>query len=203
MATIGYAQLPVPGGGDAPTWPAALAELATAIDPHLWQHVTNKAQRDTLYSGAPVNTAVLAANGSVWVKTSATANTWATVWEPLEAWRAVTPASGYQGGEFAPVCRIDRGRVHLRGRLTRVDGTVFPTSGVKIGSVPADCKPAAYGSWAGGASLSGDPAVGVGRLEVLGLQSSTSLGGVGDIIWYSQDGTGVPWVDLSGYYWLD
>ncbi|MFJ8883598.1 hypothetical protein ACIRJR_09310 [Streptomyces sp. NPDC102402] len=203
MATIGYAQLPVPGGGDAPTWPAALAELATAIDPHLWQHVTNKAQRDSLYAGAPVGTAVTAANGSLWIKTVTAGNTWATIYEPVEAWRAVTPASGYQGGEFAPLVRRIGMQVHLQGRLQRVDGTVFPISGIKIGSVPADCKPAKYGQWAGGASLTGDAAIGVGRMEVLGLASSTSVGVAGDIIWYSQDGTGVPWVDLSGSYWLD
>ncbi|MFE7047124.1 hypothetical protein ACFVAM_01950 [Streptomyces californicus] len=203
MATIGYANLPVPGGGDAPTWPAALADLATAIDPHLWQQVTNKAQRDSLYAGAPVGTAVTAANGSLWIKTVAGSNTWATIWEPLESWRAITPASGYQAADYAPVCRIDRGQVHLRGRLQRVDGTVFPLSGVKIASVPADCKPTAYGNWAGGSSIAGDPSIGVGRLEVLGPSSSTSLGVAGDIIWYSQDGSGVPWVDLSGYYWLD
>ncbi|MEV7959294.1 hypothetical protein ACIO6T_41450 [Streptomyces sp. NPDC087532] len=203
MATIGYAQLPVPDGGDAPLGPAALATLAGAVDPHLVQHVTNKAQRDSLYSGAPLHTLVSAADGSVWLKTSATANTWATIAEPLPAWRAVTPASGYQSGEFAPECRIIGKQVHLRGRLVRVDGGVFPISGIKIASVPADCRPAKYGSWAGGSSLSGDPVVGLGRLECLGNASSTSSGTVGDIIWYSQDGTGVPWVDLSGYYWLD
>lgn len=203
MATIGYAQLPVPGGGDSPLGPAALADLATAIDPHLTQHVTNRAQRDSLYSGAPRHTMVSADDGSLWLKTSSTANTWATIYEPVAAWRAVTPASGYQGAEFAPLCRIDRGRVYLQGRLQRVDGGVFPTGGVKVGSVPADCRPAKYGSWAGGSGLTGDPVVGVGRLEVLGAASSTSTGTIGDILWYSQDGTGVPWLDLSGSYWLD
>ena len=43
MATIGYAGLPIPGGGDSPTTPGHLADLAEAIDPHLWQHVTNLA----------------------------------------------------------------------------------------------------------------------------------------------------------------
>lgn len=203
MATIGYAELPVPGGGDAPTWPGALADLATAIDPHLWHHVADLAERDADYSGAPLHTVTTATNGSVWVKTSSGSNTWATIWEPVPAWRAVSPASGYQSGEFAPLCRIDRGRVHLQGRLQRIDGGVFPVAGVKVGSVPADCRPAKYGSYAGGASITGDPSIGVGRIEVLGLASSTSLGVAGDIIWYSQDGSGVPWIDLSGSYWLD
>ncbi|WP_030747667.1 hypothetical protein [Streptomyces sp. NRRL F-5135] len=203
MPTIGYAQLPVPAGGDAPVGPGALADLAGAIDPHLIQHVTNRAQRDSLYAGAALHTAVSAEDGSLWLKTSATANTWATISEPLAAWRAVTPAAGYQGAEFAPQCRIVGKQVHLRGRLQRVDGGVFPVSGVKVASVPEDCRPTVYGSWVGGSGLTGDPVVGAGRLECLGPASNTSTGGIGDILWYSQDGTGVPWIDLSGYYWLD
>ncbi|MFJ2113129.1 MULTISPECIES: hypothetical protein [unclassified Streptomyces] len=203
MATIGYADLPVPGGGDGPLGPAAFAMLAMAVDPHLVQTVANRAERDTLYSGAPIHTIVTATDGTVWKKTSSSSNTWVTWWEPTPAWRAVTPATGYQAGEFAPLARTVGGQVHLQGRLQRIDGGVFPVSGIKIGSVPADCRPAKYGSWAGGAGLTGDPVNGVGRLEVLGNASSTSAGVVGDIIWYSQDGTGVPWVDLSGSYWLD
>src|SRR3546814_7943695 len=50
--------------------------------------VTNKAQRDSMFSGAPQHTMVSAANGSLWVKTSSTANTWAVIYEPLTAWRS-------------------------------------------------------------------------------------------------------------------
>lgn len=203
MATVGRAQLPIPGGGDAPLGPGALAELALAIDPHLLQHVADTAERDAEYADAPLHTVVSAENGSLWIKTSSTANTWATIYEPLPAWRQVTPASGYQSGEFQPQARRIGKRVHLRGRFVRTDGTVFPLSGVKIGDVPADCQPALYGSFAGAASISGDPTIGVGRVEVLGAGSSSSLGGNGSIVWFSQDGSGVPWVDISGSYWID
>ncbi|WP_406202572.1 hypothetical protein OG331_31720 [Streptomyces sp. NBC_01017] len=203
MATVGYAKLPIPGGGDAPVGPGNLADLGLAIDPHLVQHVVDKAERDSQYASAPLHTVVSAENGSLWVKTSATANAWATVYEPLPAWRPVSLASGYQAGEFQPQVRLMGQRVHLRGRIVRTDGTVFPVSGVKIGDVPADCQPAVYASWAGGSGISGDPVVGVGRVEVLGNVSGSSLGGVGSIVWFSQDGSGVPWVDISGSYWKD
>lgn len=204
MAMIGYAELPVPGGGDAPVGPAALAAFAEAVDPHLLQHVVNRAERDEQYASAPLHTLVSAEDGSLWIKTSGSANTWATVYEPLPAWRPVTLASGYEAGEFRPEARRIGNLVYLRGRIERTDGTNIPVAGVKVGDVPADCRPALYGMWGGGASLTGDPITGVGRVEVLGEASSTSLGGVGSILWYSQDGTtGVPWIDINGSYWID
>lgn len=203
MATIGYADLPIPAGGDAPVGPGALADLATAIDPHLVQHVATLAERDEDYASAPLHTLVSAENGSLWLKTSGVANTWATISEPLPAWRTVTPAAGYQAGEFTPQIRLIGKRVHMRGRLVRTDGGVFPLAGVKIGDVPSDCRPGIYGAFAGTASITGDPSIGAGRIEVLGAGSSSSLGGTGSIVWFSQDGSGVPWVDISGSYWID
>ncbi|MEW1867052.1 hypothetical protein AB0420_02440 [Streptomyces caelestis] len=204
MATIGYAELPVPGGGDAPVGPAALAALAEAVDPHLPQHVADRAERDEQYAAAPLHTLVSAEDGSLWIKTSDDANTWATIHEPLQAWRPITLASGYTAGEFRPEARREGNRVHLRGRIQRTDGANVPPAGVKVGDVPSDCRPATYGMWGGGASLTGDPITGVGRVEVLGTASSTSLGGAGSIVWFSQDGTtGVPWIDISGSYWTD
>ena len=52
MATIGYAQLPVPAGGDSPTVPADIAELAEAVDPHLLHLVDDQADRD-IRAGLP------------------------------------------------------------------------------------------------------------------------------------------------------
>lgn len=206
---IGYARLPVPGGKQAPNTPADLVELAQAVDPHLVQHVTNQAERDATFSGAPLHTMVSAEDGSLWIKTSATANVWATVYEPLPAWRPVSLAGGYEPGGFSPQVRLVGRQVHLRGRIQRTDGTTFPMAGVKVGDVPADCRPAVVGVWAGGASLTGDPMTGVGRVEVLDVNTSSSFGGPGSLIWFSQDGlqveggTGALWIDISGSYWID
>lgn len=203
MATVGNAELPVPGGGDAPVGPGALAALAAAIDPHLIQHVADQAERDAEYAAAPLHTLVSAENGSLWIKTSATANTWATIHEPEPAWRPVTPAAGYSADVYTPQVRRIGNEVHLRGRIVRTDGTVFPLSGVKIADVPSDAIPAVYGSFSGTASLVGDPTIGVGRIEVIGALQSNSFGSAGSVVWFSQDGTGVTWVDISGIYWLD
>ncbi|MFD5838231.1 hypothetical protein ACFWHV_32480 [Streptomyces collinus] len=204
MATVGRAQLPIPGGGDAPVGPGALAELALAIDPHLLQHVVDKAQRDAEYADAPLHTAVTAADGSLWIKTSSSANTWAVVHEPLQAWRPVSLAAGFAPGQTSPEVRVDRGQVHLRGRIEKADGTTIGLSGVKLGTVPDDCIPEQLASWAGGQSIAGDPATAVGRMEAFSPdQDSNALGGRGSLIWYSQDGTGTSWVDISGSYWLD
>ncbi|MFI7240116.1 hypothetical protein [Streptomyces cyaneofuscatus] len=209
MPDLGYAQLPVPAGGDAPVGPAALAALATALDPHLTQHVANQAERDSLYAVAPIHTLVSATDGSLWLKTATDANTWATIYQPLPAWRTISLAAGYESGEITPQVRVHGRQVHVRGRLIRTDGTPFPMGGVKVADVPADCRPAQLGNWAGGASLAGDPMTGVGRMEVLGNSSSSSLGTSGALCWYSQDGiqvvsgTGPSWIDLSGSYWLD
>jgi hypothetical protein len=210
LATIGYAGLPIPGGGDSPTTPAHLAELAEAIDPHLWQHVTNLADRDTRLSGAPVSTVALAPDGTTWVKVSSTTNTWVTHWEPLQGWQPITLASGYTAGETLPAIRIDRGHVYLRGRIGRTAGDLIPPSGVKIASVPNAAIPVQLGCWAGCSSLVGDAMVGTGRIEVFSADQDGNVnGGRGSLLWYSQDGgqdggtPGVSWVDISGDYWLD
>ncbi|MFF4040557.1 hypothetical protein [Streptomyces sp. NPDC001816] len=210
MATIGYAALPIPGGGDSPTTPAHLAELAEAIDPHLWQHVTNLADRDARLSDAPAQTVAVGPDGTTWVKVSGTTNTWATIWEPFEDWQPLTLASGFEAGQTLPECRIDRGKAHLRGRIQRTDGQLISANGVKLGSVPTDFIPQQISSFTGGASLTGDAMTGVCRIEVFSPdQDANSLGGRGSIIVYSQDGmqdsgtAGLMWVDISGYYWLD
>ncbi|MGV4890420.1 hypothetical protein ACSR0Z_28150 [Streptomyces viridosporus] len=210
MATIGYAALPVPGGGDSPTTPGHLADLAAAIDPRLWQHVTNLADRDTRLSGAPARTVAVASNGTTWVKTSSSTNTWITIWEPLPAWQPITLASGYVAGETTPQLRIWQGRVWTRGRIARADGTLLPAAGVRLGSVPNAAIPAQLGAWAGTSSLTGDAMTGTGRVEVFSAdQNGNALGNQGSLVWYSQDGMqdggtpGVFWADISGFYWLD
>lgn len=210
MATFGYVDLPVPGGGDGPTMPGDLAELATAIDPHLWQHANDEADRNTKYSAAPVRTVVVALDGTTWVKISDVSNTWITVWEPVADWQPLTLASGFEAGQTTPEGRIDRGRVYLRGRVERTDSGLIAASGVKLGSVPTEFIPAQISSFAGGASLTGDAMTGIGRVEVFSPdQDGNAFGGRGSILWYSQDGqqdggtAGVAWVDLSGSYWLD
>lgn len=203
MATVGLAQIRVPAGGNSPTIPGDIANAATDIDPHLILHVVDKAERDELYSAAPLHTAVSAENGSLWLKTSAL-NTWAVIYEPLEAWRPLSLASGFTAGQTDPEIRIDRGQAHLRGRIERTDGVPIAISGVKLATVPTDCIPAQISSFAGGASLTGDPMTGVGRVEIFSPdQDGNALGARGSVVWYSQDGTGVPWVDISGSYWLD
>lgn len=210
MATIGYAGLPVPGGGDSPTTPSHLAELAEAIDPHLWQPVNNLADRDARLSAAPVQTVAVSPDGTTWVKTSGVSNIWATIWEPFPAWAAITLASGFEAGQTDPEYRIDRGKVHLRGRIQRTDGQLIASAGVKLGTVPTAAIPAQISSFAGGASITGDAMTGVCRIEIFSPdQDANALGGRGSLIVYSQDGSqdagtpGLMWVDISGYYWLD
>lgn len=210
MATFGYADLPVPGGGDGPTVPGHLADLAEAIDPHLWQHVTNLADRNSLLPAAPAQTVAVALDGTTWIKTSSVANTWVTIWEPVAAWQALTLSSGYEAGQTDPEGRIDRGKVYLRGRIQRTDGSLIATAGVKLATVPTSMIPTQISSFAGGASLTGDAMTGVGRVEIFSPdQDANALGARGSIIWYSQDGIqdagtgGVFWVDISGSYWLD
>lgn len=194
MATIGYAELPIPGGGDAPQWPGALAALAEAIDPHLWQHATNAADRDTRFATAPLHTVVTATSGAVWIKTSGTSNVWATIYEPLTAWVPLPLASGVQAAGAAPVeYRVVGTQVWVRGRVEKSSGTWTGSSGTVIAPVPAEAVPARICTWAGGQSLAGDPLTGVCRIEV----SATAF------TWWSEDGTGTTWVDLSGSYWLD
>lgn len=211
MATFGYAELPVPGGGDGPTMPGHLADLAEAIDPHLWQHVTNVADRDSELSGAPAQTVAVATNGTVWVKISSVANSWVTVWEPLPAWQPISLASGYGAGETTPEIRItNNGHVFTRGRILRTSGALLPVAGVKLGTVPSAAIPDQLACWTGASSLTGDAMVGAGRVEVFSEdQDGNALGGQGSLVWYSQDGmqdggaAGVYWADISGDYWLD
>lgn len=207
MATVGYAQLPIPGGGDAPVGPGALMELAAGIDPHLVQHVADQAERDALYAAAPLHTMVSAENGSLWLKTSATANTWAPIYEPVPAWRPVEMLTGYQADSYTPQVRRVGSHVWLRGRIARTDGTVIPNNGLGIAKVPADCVPQQQiGAYAATSSLQGDVVIGVGKLEVLDVGTASSLGDPGTILWWSQDGptaTGTPWVNISGDYWID
>lgn len=193
MATIGRANLPVPDGADAPLGPAALAELALAIDGHLPRPVADKAERDAQYADAPQRTMVVSAAGAVWIKTSSSTNTWATVYEPLPAWRPITLVDGLSvTGGYTPQYRIVGRQVHVRGRVEKTDGTPWVGSGAKIADTPPDAVPARLGVWAGGQSLTGDPSTAVCRVEC-----ATS------IVWWSQDGSGGMWVDISGSYWLD
>jgi hypothetical protein len=207
VATVGYAQLPVPGGGDAPAGPGNLYELAEAIDPHLVQHVADQAERDAEFATAPLHTVVAAENGSLWIKTDAGTNTWATIYEPVPAWRPVELLTGYQEDGFTPQVRRIGNQVWLRGRLSRIDGTVIPTNGVAVATVPDDCIPQEQlGAYAATSSLAGDVVIGVGKLEVLNVGTASSLGDPGTITWWSQDGAtaaGTPWINISGSYWID
>lgn len=207
MATIGYADLPIPAGGDVPEVPGAIADLATAIDPHLVQHVTNLADRNSTLSGAPQHTVAIAGDGTTWVKTDSGSNTWVTVWEPLPAWQDVTLAAGYQEDTYTPQARRIGKQVFLRGRIARTDSAVIPNGGIKIASVPTGCIPQGQiGAYAATSSLAGSVVIGTGKLEVLDVDTASSLGDPGSILWWSQDGpteSGTPWVNISGSYWID
>jgi hypothetical protein len=209
VATIGYAELPIPGGGDGPTVPGHLAELAEAIDPHLWQHVTDLADRNTRFSAAPVWTVAVAANGTTWVKTS-TSNVWATLWEPLQDWQALTLATGYEAGQTLPEGRICNGQVHLRGTIQRIDGQLISSNGTKLATVPTALIPSQIARYAAPSSMTGDAMVGTCRMEVYSPdQDGNAIGSRGSVVVWSQDGqqdsgvAGLAWVDISGSYWLD
>lgn len=207
MATVGYAKIRIPGGGDAPVGPGALMEMGTDIDPHLLQHVVDQAERDATYADAPLHTAVTAEDGSLWLKTSATTNTWATLYEPDPPWRPIDLVTGYQAGTYRPEVRRIGNRVWLRGRIERTNGTVIPNDGVGIAKVPDDCIPQEQiGAYAATSSLSDDVVIGTGKLEVLDTGTASSLGAPGTVLWWSQDGptaAGTPWVNISGSYWID
>jgi hypothetical protein len=206
LATIGYANLPVPGGGDAPDGPPALADLATALDPHLVQHVDDLADRTATLSAAPVWTVAVARDGTTWVKTAADSDTWTTIWEPVPAWRPITLATGFQTNTLTPQVRVYNGQVYTRGRIAKVDGTVIDgTNGITLATVPDDCLPDDIVTGSAFFSLTGDPLIGAGRFEVRPLDNPD----VGDLVFYSQDGAqdggtvGPLWVDISSSYWLN
>ncbi|MFF1498716.1 hypothetical protein ACFVZR_02265 [Streptomyces sp. NPDC058316] len=188
----GYAGWPIPSGGDAPVGPGQLAAIAAAIDPHLQQHAVDLADRNERYAGAPARTLVTAANGATWVKVSSTANTWVTLWEPEPAWKPLPLASGMSPGGNTPEYKIVGRQVHMRGRVVRSDDTLLVGNSQALAPTPPDARPKQLCSWAGGQSLTGDPVTGVCRIEC-----ATS------VVWWSQDGSGSPWVDISGSYWLD
>ncbi|MFJ3812295.1 hypothetical protein ACIPWE_38770 [Streptomyces sp. NPDC090073] len=206
MATIGYAQLPIPAGGDSPTVPADIADLAEALDPHLVQFATNQADRDSKYATAPAQTLVIATNGTSWVKTSSSTNTWATIWEPLQDWQnLITLSAGLEQGDVGLGIRVkDDKHVYLKGRVQRSDNAnLQDANAVNLGAVPAEMIPDGLRTWAGTCSMGGDTTDGAGRLEVLGSNTSSSYGDPGDILWWYQGTGGTAWVDISGDYWMD
>lgn len=210
MTSIGYAAIPVPPGGVGPDVPADLAAMATALDPHLVQTVTDSAARDTLLSGAPQHTVAVAADGTTWIKTSDTDNTWVTVWQPVPSWQTLPVATGCEAGQTTPQVRIVGQQVFLRGRVAKIDGTLMNGApGFKLASMVTDAIPSQLASYPGGASITGDAMTGVCRIEIYSPSDSSGGFGVGDVIFYSQDGiqdsgtVGMAWVDISGSYWLD
>ncbi|MFB7212693.1 hypothetical protein [Streptomyces sp. NPDC056255] len=188
---LGYAGWPIPSGGDVPDGPAQLAAIAAAIDPHLVQHCADVADRDALYSTAAARTLVIAANGQTWIKTSA-ANTWVSLWEPAPAWKPLTLASGMGPGGITPQYKVVGRQVFMRGRVVKADDTVLVGDGQVLAPVPADARPQQLCAWAGGQSLTGDPVTAVCRIEA-----------ASSVVWFSQDGTGTTWVDITGSYWID
>ncbi|KDN73908.1 hypothetical protein DF19_41660 [Streptomyces olindensis] len=210
MATIGNAELPIPGGGDSPTTPGHLAELAEAIDPYLWQHVTNLADRNARLSEAPIQTVALAPDGTTWVKISSSTNTWATLYEPLPAWQPLTLPAGYESGQTLAEGRVVGGQVHLRGTIQRIDAQLISANGTKLATVPTALIPSQIARYAAPSSMTGDAMVGACRMEVYSPdQDANAIGGRGSVVVWSQDGqqdagvAGLAWVDISGSYWLD
>lgn len=136
MATIGYADLPVPGGGDGPLGPAALAALATALDPRLVHRVGDQADRDEEFADAPPGTLVIAADGTAWWRA---ASTWVTLYEPVPAWRGITLKAGYEQNAVNLGVRRTQGTfVSLKGRVNATSGNInSPDAAINIGSVPA------------------------------------------------------------------
>lgn len=199
---IGRAQLPVPGGGQAPTVPGDLAALALAVDQYLAHPVDDAADRDINYGDADPGTVTVSRAGSVWVKLLG--GGWATVHEEPEGWRNLPLNSGFVGGEESPKIRRIGNQVWIRGRVERTDGGLITSSGdVKVAQVPNDCIPTALASGAAGQSLAGDMTTGVGRVEVLPAAWEKPGAGPGSVIWYSQEGSGSTWVAVDLQYWTD
>lgn len=206
MATIGYAHLPIPAGGNSPTVPADLAALAEAIDPHLRHTVVDDAQRDEEFGDAPVHTLVTAEDGTMWLKTGPDPEDWVTIWEPLPNWRPITLASGNEVSTIACEVRRDGTHAFMRGRVVKSNGSNFdlPNDPIKVGSVPGDCIPGVeLASWAASCSLGGTNTQAAGRMEVLEAGTSSSNGVGGDILFWFQGDGGTPYIDLSGDWWID
>ncbi|APY88165.1 hypothetical protein DCW30_05925 [Streptomyces alfalfae] len=204
MATIGYADLPVPGGGDGPDGAAALAALAEALDPHLVQHVANLAERNSTMSDAPTGMLVIAADGTTWAKT---ASGWATLYEPLQPWQStISLKSGFEEGIVDLGVRLTDGGKHvwLKGRIQRTDGQlIYDANAVNLGSVPSSLTPAELRTFDGTCSMGGATTDATGRLEILNTGVTSAYGVAGDILWWYQGTDGTAWVDISGDYWLD
>ncbi|MFM9589741.1 hypothetical protein ACKI1J_15550 [Streptomyces scabiei] len=206
MANLGYAELPVPGGGQSPTVPAHLAALAEAIDPHLRQTATDLADRTTKYATAAAHTLVTADDGTMWLKVSSVADTWVTIWEPPPLWDlTLTLSAGLQEGDVEiGLMLVDGGRrVELKGRIERTDGLkITDPNAVNLGAVPGSCVPAELRTWVGACSMAGTTTDAAGRLEVLPTGTSSPYGDAGDVLWWYQGTDGTDWVDLSGVYIL-
>ncbi|MFE6494118.1 hypothetical protein [Streptomyces sp. NPDC057748] len=206
MVPFGFAGLPVPAGGDAPAIDAIIAAYSEVLDKHLLQLVTTEADRNAKLNGCPNGTvAVSTTTGTVWARAG---GTWVTWWEPIPAWRTLALSSTYVAQEIIPQIRRVGKKVTIRGRVARADGGLIDArNGVKVADVPTDCRPAVLSTGAGGQSLAGDPMIGLCRVEVFGADTSTSLGGVGTVALYTQDGlttgAGTSWLGLDIEYWTD
>ncbi|GGQ81362.1 hypothetical protein [Streptomyces flaveolus] len=199
---IGRAQLPVPGGGQAPTTPGDMAALALAVDKRLVHPVDDAADRDATFGDADPGTVTVSVAGTVWVKVID--GTWITAHEEPEAWRNLPLVAGYTGGEESPKIRRVGKQVWIRGRVERTDGGLITSSGdIKIAQVPDDCIPKALASGGAGQSILGDLEIGLGRVEVLPIGWEKPSGGPGSVIWYSQEAPGSPWVGVDLQYWTD
>ena len=207
MPTIGYAELPVPAGGDAPQVPTDLAELATALDPHLVHHAEDQADRDARFATAPVQTLVIAEDGTAWMKLVAGTNTWTTLSAPLQDWQStITLKSGFEVSTVALGVRVKDGtHVYLKGRIERTDGNkIQDANAVNLGAVPSGLIPTSeLRTWTGTCSLAGTTTLAAGRLEVLETGTASAYGVAGDILWWYQGTDGTDWVDISGDYWID
>ncbi|RLL68127.1 hypothetical protein D7M15_16200 [Streptomyces sp. Z26] len=192
----------MPGGGDGPLGPAALAALATALDPRLVHRVGDQADRDEEFADAPPGTLVIAADGTAWWRA---ASTWVTLYEPVPAWRGITLKAGYEQNAVNLGVRRTQGTfVSLKGRVNATSGNInSPDAAINIGSVPADCIPTALRGYAATCSLGGETTLAAARLEVLGANTSSSSGEAGDILLWYQGPGGTPWMDISGFYWMD
>ena len=207
MATIGFAELPVPEGGDSPDVPAKLADLATVLDPHLVQHCEDQADRDSRFATAPAQMLVIAEDGTAWMKLVAISNTWVTVHQPLQDWQSgITLQTGFQVGDVALGLRAtETGKyIHLKGRIERTDGlNINDTNAVNLGAVPTELIPVDLRTYPAACSLGGTTTDATGRLEILGEDTTSAYGVAGDILWWYQGTDGTAWVDISGSYWLD